>query len=1255
MEHTMFTALDRNILHHILMFLKDKKDLCVVQRVSRELRFIASLNTLWIPLLSYEFGLRVQDSPKIKAQDICKKLSCLEQSDKYHIRFNALYTDGGIDENNMIYWVDNIYKPNDWGSYCSEVSPNVNTLAFLKGPECWQDPRYAEHRRFLISRLTQPALQLFGQYHLTRLRLMASGSMTTGLAFQEAEEELQRAVGRALNNWSTPGLEHFYIQLYLMDLNQPRRITALMRSGLAGDREAVNACLRAKYEEIQYKSGPSSHESVVIGGQRGPLLEGRPLRLVDRACLTEMQTQLWEQLELHVDNSKKQVTSMKKGAHLPPNSSQYNGASGSSEQAGARVARVGTTAMGVHADEEGRPTYAAFVERLAVSRSGDFTCPVRCGAVLMGALPSAASVAACQRIRNEDRAAATSWQSPSSSSRNFSNKETTMNMMTNHHGLSLPSTAAHSYASEQWPHPSHSVGNKPQVLAAASTAVSKSMMVEEWKLWNLSAASVSSTPSSLVSTTSTPSRTDVRRDNNYVDNRVQVSLTGQEVEARDQVAVEVVGSWVQDNQPLRALDGVSDVSEIVEKVKQGMLPPLVQYMRFHNGEWIEFAPLPTLSAASSRHETASYHQQQVHHNGTLTHNHSNMGQLHQQPSPSNTAQAAAARHPRQNSLLHNEATALISAPAPAAAPEVLGMPSSSHLSDVVDTHCCSPPLSLRSLSPSLTPVAWFRFFTRRELQFGQVPPVTVIPDEVKATTGFWSNVDQTVNCNPPTTVLNTGSSHDDDDNDDDDSPGLATGMTPSNNVVEAMRSTENIIDGLVHVDGGDEEEEEDAGSGGSPDDVEQMEGRAVVQNPEHIHPGSFGEREGAEEEEAEEEEDAWDWGSHDEDDDDGGDYNGMDMEEEEDIEDDDDDDDEVNGAGINLPYDEDMEDVDDNDDDSDHNEEMQENDEGNGFGPWMMYDTAAEALNIMANDVGEAGPLANIFQQMLQGLMAGGGGGGGQGGNMDDAPAMVQLLSSVGSTVGAASLKQMHTSIQGTALRLQGKWRAAKLQSSSNNGLTPHTATTTGGDNGQDDDHDSRRVITASTAATEAIGSGSVVVSSSQQKEQAGMPRCLARPAPAAAAAVSGYSVEGSTHRADTSSSSVRILPTDPRPHRCITCAHIVHKLTTCSAIMVRHCYKLTTCSAIMVSRTLLQANNMLCHNGVASTAAASSQHPPRGLLSLKLRRPRTSNMVSVKLIDIEDRMEEWGDDHGHANVDCNFVAFHGCVLELPPMVHLLR
>ena len=66
--------------------------------------------------------------------------------------------------------------------------------------------------------------------------------------------------------------------------------------------------------------------------------------------------------------------------------------------------------------------------------------------------------------------------------------------------------------------------------------------------------------------------------------------------------------------------------------------------------------------------------------------------------------------------------------------------------------------------------------------------------------------------------------------------------------------------------------------------------------------------------------------------------------------------------------------------------------------------------------------------------------------------------------------------------------------------------------------------------------------------------------------------------------------------------------------------------------------------------------HPsqPRGLLPLRLVQPRTGNVASVKLIGIENRMEEWGDDHSFPNVDCQFVAFMGCVMELGPGVRLL-
>eukprot|EP00955_Chlamydomonas_euryale_P088201 364358-Chlamydomonas_euryale.AAC.18 len=54
------------------------------------------------------------------------------QSSGLVLRVSSCVADGGIDDNNAVYWADNMFTPNAWGAYCSEVSPNVNTLAVLQ-------------------------------------------------------------------------------------------------------------------------------------------------------------------------------------------------------------------------------------------------------------------------------------------------------------------------------------------------------------------------------------------------------------------------------------------------------------------------------------------------------------------------------------------------------------------------------------------------------------------------------------------------------------------------------------------------------------------------------------------------------------------------------------------------------------------------------------------------------------------------------------------------------------------------------------------------------------------------------------------------------------------------------------------------------------------------------------------------------------------------------------------------------------------
>ncbi len=46
-------------------------------------------------------------------------------------------------------------------------------------------------------------------------------------------------------------------------------------------------------------------------------------------------------------------------------------------------------------------------------------------------------------------------------------------------------------------------------------------------------------------------------------------------------------------------------------------------------------------------------------------------------------------------------------------------------------------------------------------------------------------------------------------------------------------------------------------------------------------------------------------------------------------------------------------------------------------------------------------------------------------------------------------------------------------------------------------------------------------------------------------------------------------------------------------------------------------------------------------------------NLVLVKLIDQEDLMHEWDDQHDDPNIDINHVIFSGRTLNLPPGVAL--
>ena len=143
---------------------------------------------------------------------------------------------------------------------------------------------------------------------------------------------------------------------------------------------------------------------------------------------------------------------------------------------------------------------AALVEGLAISRSGDFTCPVRCGAVFLGTLPAASATRDAPASSSSASASVPTWGGAPSS---------------------FPASAA-----------SSSQQHAPPLRTSALT--------KHWEQWSL----------------------------------VEGGAGAGGREEREQTAVSVVTAWTQGCAVSRAVDGVHEVSELLEKVGHGGLFPL---------------------------------------------------------------------------------------------------------------------------------------------------------------------------------------------------------------------------------------------------------------------------------------------------------------------------------------------------------------------------------------------------------------------------------------------------------------------------------------------------------------------------------------------------------------------------------------------------------------------------------------------------------------------------------------------------------
>ncbi|KAK9806131.1 hypothetical protein WJX72_002772 [[Myrmecia] bisecta] len=186
----------------ILAHLEVKDVLCFEQTCKRWCQ-LARSPEVWQPRIRNSFHLRVKGSGEGRPswQELFQYVS--QTQPDTNIRFRGVFTDGGVDNSLSQYWVDNLFMPMHWESYCSATSTNIHCIGLLMAEEdtAKRDAREAALREYMIQRCQFPAALMWNEFH---------GSVPP--LTQEAP--LVEATVTRLRGWSTAELEALLAELF---------------------------------------------------------------------------------------------------------------------------------------------------------------------------------------------------------------------------------------------------------------------------------------------------------------------------------------------------------------------------------------------------------------------------------------------------------------------------------------------------------------------------------------------------------------------------------------------------------------------------------------------------------------------------------------------------------------------------------------------------------------------------------------------------------------------------------------------------------------------------------------------------------------------------------------------------------------------------------------------------------------------------------------------------------------------------------
>jgi len=194
------------------VLIDDVRDVLSLQATCKKFCALGRSRLVWRPRLEGDLGIRLEQRVEGDEMSLQRLYRNAATSRTEVVRYWGVMTDGGCDNDWLHYWVDNLFVPNHWESFCSAGGGNVHCFGLLLCEELEHDKRSAADREYMIKKCRYPAARLFNE-HFNRRSIDNAYSL--------------------LQCWSTPELEHFVLALY-HDLQNGGPLGSLLEMGLTG-------------------------------------------------------------------------------------------------------------------------------------------------------------------------------------------------------------------------------------------------------------------------------------------------------------------------------------------------------------------------------------------------------------------------------------------------------------------------------------------------------------------------------------------------------------------------------------------------------------------------------------------------------------------------------------------------------------------------------------------------------------------------------------------------------------------------------------------------------------------------------------------------------------------------------------------------------------------------------------------------------------------------------------------------------------